>query len=175
MFWCVCVRLCVEASSLLRGRGAGGANPTMIGMCELCGAIAARTAGDPGPVVLRRLSNAEYTASLRDLTGVATLDPGKEFPVDGAAGEGFTNVGQALVMSPEMVDKYLDAATIRAFHSASAVAQHKCKNKDKGNRRSSSPAPWTAPRTVLFTYHNTSLTRPRRRSPLPPRHQTPPY
>jgi hypothetical protein len=50
-------------------------------------AIAARTAGDPGPVVLRRLSNAEYKASLRDLTGVATLDPGKEFPVDGAAGD----------------------------------------------------------------------------------------
>ena len=80
-------------------------------------AIAARTAGDPGPVVLRRLSNAEYTASLRDLTGVATLDPGKEFPVDGAAGEGFTNVGQALVMSPEMVDKYLDAAKEIAAHA----------------------------------------------------------
>ena len=32
------------------------------------------------PVVLRRLSNAEYTASVRDLTGVATLDPGKEGP-----------------------------------------------------------------------------------------------
>jgi len=80
-------------------------------------AIAARTAGDPGPVVLRRLSNAEYTASLRDLTGVATLDPGREFPVDGAAGEGFTNVGQALVMSPEMVDKYLDAAKDVAAHA----------------------------------------------------------
>ena len=80
-------------------------------------AIAARTAGDPGPVVLRRLSNAEYTASLRDLTGVPTLDPGKEFPVDGAAGEGFTNVGQALVMSPEMVDKYLDAAKEIAAHA----------------------------------------------------------
>jgi len=80
-------------------------------------AIASRTAGDPGPVVLRRLSNAEYTASLRDLTGVAVLDPGKEFPVDGAAGEGFTNVGQALVMSPEMVGKYLDAAKDVAAHA----------------------------------------------------------
>lgn len=80
-------------------------------------AIAAQTAGDPGPVVLRRLSNAEYTASVRDLTGVATLDPGKEFPVDGAAGEGFTNVGQALVMSPEMIDKYLDAAKEIAAHA----------------------------------------------------------
>ncbi len=47
-------------------------------------------AGDPGKVVLRRLSNAEYTFTLRDLTGVGSLDPAKEFPVDGAAGEGFT-------------------------------------------------------------------------------------
>lgn len=32
-------------------------------------------AGDPGPVVLRRLSNAEYDYTLRDLTGIASLDP----------------------------------------------------------------------------------------------------
>ena len=47
-------------------------------------------AGDPGPVVLRRLNNAEYTYTLRDLTGVASLDPAKEFPADSAAGEGFS-------------------------------------------------------------------------------------
>jgi hypothetical protein len=52
-------------------------------------------AGDPGPVVLRRLSNAQYTYTLRDLTGVP-LDPAREFPADGAAGEGFTNAGNAL-------------------------------------------------------------------------------
>ena len=57
-------------------------------------------AGDPGPVVLRRLSNAQYTYTLRDLTGIDSLDPAREFPVDGAAGEGFTNTGNALVMSP---------------------------------------------------------------------------
>ncbi|HYI97012.1 MAG TPA: DUF1587 domain-containing protein, partial [Bryobacteraceae bacterium] len=39
-------------------------------------------AGDPGPVVLRRLNNAEYTFTIRDLTGVASLDPAKEFPAD---------------------------------------------------------------------------------------------
>src|SRR5262249_17259408 len=32
--------------------------------------IALARAGDPGPVVLRRLSNAEYTYTIRDLTGV---------------------------------------------------------------------------------------------------------
>jgi hypothetical protein len=67
-------------------------------------------AGDPGRVVLRRLSNAEYTYTLRDLTGVKSLDVAREFPVDGAAGEGFTNAGSALVMSPSLMVKYLDAA-----------------------------------------------------------------
>ncbi|RIK84587.1 MAG: hypothetical protein DCC68_01120 [Planctomycetota bacterium] len=74
-------------------------------------------AGDPGRVVLRRLSNVEYTYTLRDLTGVATLDPAREFPVDGAAGEGFTNTGNALVMSPALLTKYLDAGKQVAEHA----------------------------------------------------------
>jgi hypothetical protein len=71
---------------------------------------AKRLAGDPGPVVLRRLNNAEYTNSIQALTGLNSLHPAKEFPVDGAAGEGFTNAGNALAMSPALVTKYLDAA-----------------------------------------------------------------
>lgn len=74
-------------------------------------------AGDPGRVTLRRLSNAEYTYTLRDLTGVASLNPANEFPVDGAAGEGFTNTGDALVMSPALLTKYLDAAKGVAAHA----------------------------------------------------------
>jgi hypothetical protein len=74
-------------------------------------------AGDPGRVVLRRLSNAEYTYTLRDLTGLETLDPAREFPADGAAGEGFTNTGNALVMSPALVTRYLDAAKAVASHA----------------------------------------------------------
>ncbi|HLJ11351.1 MAG TPA: DUF1592 domain-containing protein [Planctomycetaceae bacterium] len=74
-------------------------------------------AGDPGRVVLRRLSNAEYTYTIRDLTGVASLEPAREFPVDGAAGEGFTNTGNALVMSPALITKYLDAAKEIAAHA----------------------------------------------------------
>ncbi len=73
-------------------------------------------AGDPGPVVLRRLSNAEYNCTVRDLTGV-DLQPARQFPVDGAAGEGFTNTGQALVMSPALLAKYLDAAKEVAGHA----------------------------------------------------------
>ncbi|MFM8890732.1 MAG: DUF1587 domain-containing protein, partial [Planctomycetia bacterium] len=74
-------------------------------------------AGDPGRVVLRRLNNAEYTHTIRDLTGVASLDPAREFPADGGAGEGFTNTGQALAMSPSLAVKYLDAAKSIATHA----------------------------------------------------------
>jgi hypothetical protein len=79
--------------------------------------IALAKAGDPGPVVLRRLSNAEYTYTIRDLTGVESLNPAREFPVDGAAGEGFMNVGNSLVMSPSLLTKYLDAGKDVASHA----------------------------------------------------------
>ncbi|AMV17155.1 hypothetical protein VT03_04640 [Planctomyces sp. SH-PL14] len=73
-------------------------------------------AGDPGPVVMRRLSNAEYTFTIHDLTGVP-LSPASEFPADSAAGEGFTNAGAATVMSPALLTKYLDAAKGIAEHA----------------------------------------------------------
>ncbi len=79
--------------------------------------LAAADAGDPGPVVLRRLDNAEYTYAVRDLTGIASLDPVREFPVDGAAGEGFANVGNALAMSPMLLRKFLDAGKAVAAHA----------------------------------------------------------
>ncbi len=74
------------------------------------------SAGDPGRVVMRRLNNVEYTNTVRDLTGVP-LSPASEFPVDGAAGEGFTNTGDSLVMSPALLTKYLDAAKEIASHA----------------------------------------------------------
>src|SRR6266496_64794 len=79
--------------------------------------VALARGGDPGPVVLRRLSNAEYTCTIRDLTGIESLDPAKEFPADSASGEGFMNVGNSLVMSPSLVTKYLDAAKGIAGHA----------------------------------------------------------
>jgi hypothetical protein len=67
-------------------------------------------AGDPGHVPLRRLSNAEYDCTIRDLCGV-DLRPAREFPADGAAGEGFTNAAEALSdISPALLTKYLNAA-----------------------------------------------------------------
>ena len=73
-------------------------------------------AGDPGPLLLRRLNNEEYNYTIRDLTGVDSLDPTSEFPVDGAAGEGFINTGAGQAMSPALVTKYLDAAKAVASH-----------------------------------------------------------
>ena len=76
---------------------------------------AGRNAGDPGPVLARRLSNAEYDYTIRDLTGV-DLRPTREFPVDPANEAGFDNSGESLVMSPALLKKYLDAARAVADH-----------------------------------------------------------
>ncbi len=89
----------------------------MAWISQMLDQVALASAGDPGPVVIRRLSNREYTYSLQDLTGITSLDPAREFPVDGAAGEGFTNAGAALVMSPSLLQKYLDAAKQVAQHA----------------------------------------------------------
>jgi hypothetical protein len=76
----------------------------------------ART-GDPGRTLLRRLSNAEYDATIRDLTGV-DLRPAREFPVDGAGGEGFTNAGESLgEISPALFSRYMAAAKEISNHA----------------------------------------------------------
>jgi hypothetical protein len=80
-------------------------------------AEAVAQAGDPGHVPLRRLSNTEYDCTIRDLTGV-DLRPTREFPADGAAGEGFTNAAEALTdISPALLTKYLHAARDVAAHA----------------------------------------------------------
>ena len=72
-------------------------------------AEARKNAGDPGIVLARRLSNAEYNYTIRDLTGV-DLQPAREFPVDPANPEGFDNTGESLTMSSALLKKYLQAA-----------------------------------------------------------------
>lgn len=76
---------------------------------------AEKHAGDPGPVLARRLSNAEYDYTIRDLTGV-DLRPTREFPVDPANQAGFDNSGESLTMSPALLKKYLQAARSVADH-----------------------------------------------------------
>jgi len=79
-------------------------------------AEALANAGDPGRVVLRRLNNVEFDNTVRDLIGV-DLHPSRQFPVDGAAGEGFVNTGDSLAMSPALFQKYMDAARKVAAHA----------------------------------------------------------
>jgi mono/diheme cytochrome c family protein len=76
---------------------------------------ARKNAGDPGPVMARRLNNAEYDYTIRDLTGV-DLRPAREFPVDPANQAGFDNSGESLAMSPGLLKKYMDAAHSVAEH-----------------------------------------------------------
>jgi len=74
-------------------------------------AEAAARAGDPGPVTLRRLSNTEYDNAIRDLTGVDMRPTqAREFPVDSVGGEGFANVGEAMPVSPELIQRYHQTA-----------------------------------------------------------------
>lgn len=73
-------------------------------------------AGDPGPVTLRRLTNAEYDYTIRDLTGIS-YHLSKDFLPDGGGGEGFSNIGDVLFTSPQQLDKYLTAARNLADHA----------------------------------------------------------
>lgn len=72
---------------------------------------AAARAGDPGPVTLRRLSNTEYDNAIRDLTAVDMRPTrAREFPTDSVGGEGFANVGEAMPVTPGLVERYHQAA-----------------------------------------------------------------
>lgn len=85
-------------------------------MEKLLFAEAAKLAGDPGVVPPRRLTNAEYDNTVRDITG-ADIRAAAAFPVDPASGEGFNNTGEALTMSPSLFKKYYSAAESVADHA----------------------------------------------------------
>jgi hypothetical protein len=60
-------------------------------------------------VMSRRLNRTEYNNTMRDLVGV-DIHPADGFPSDGSGGEGFDNNGDALFVSPLLMEKYLAAA-----------------------------------------------------------------
>ena len=66
-------------------------------------------------VLARRLNNAEFNNTIRDLTGV-DIQPAREFPVDPAIEAGFDNSGESLMMSPALVKKHLKASRLVAEH-----------------------------------------------------------
>ena len=63
---------------------------------------------DAGHVTARRLNRAEYDNTIRDLLGI-DIRPADNFPADTAA-YGFDNNGDALILSPALLENYVDAA-----------------------------------------------------------------
>lgn len=61
-----------------------------------------------GHVAARRLNREEYNNTIHDLLGV-DIQPADNFPADTAA-FGFDNNSDALSLSPELLEKYMDAA-----------------------------------------------------------------
>lgn len=63
---------------------------------------------DPGHLTAHRLNRAEYNNTVRDLLAVR-FKPAADFPADDS-GYGFDNIGDALSVSPVLMEKYLNAA-----------------------------------------------------------------
>ncbi len=68
----------------------------------------ATAAPDPGHLTAHRLNRTEYNNTIRDLVGVH-FEPAADFPADDS-GFGFDNIGDALSVSPILMEKYLAAA-----------------------------------------------------------------
>lgn len=83
---------------------------------EALNAYITRHAGDPGAVVLRRLTNAEFDYTIEDLTGL-DLKLARRFVGDAVGGEGFTNVGGAQFIQDSTLEQYLEAAKTVADHA----------------------------------------------------------
>ena len=63
---------------------------------------------NPGRVTVRRLNRDEYNNTIRDLLAI-DFKPADDFPPDEVS-FGFDNIGDALTISPVLMEKYLDAA-----------------------------------------------------------------
>ncbi len=66
------------------------------------------TKPDPGHLTAHRLNRVEYNNTIRDLLAVK-FKPAADFPADDS-GYGFDNIGDALSVSPVLMEKYLAAA-----------------------------------------------------------------
>ncbi|NRA38391.1 MAG: DUF1595 domain-containing protein, partial [Planctomycetes bacterium] len=65
---------------------------------------------DPGLVTMSRLTSSSYDRALKNISGHDLVVGKKILPNDGAAGEGFTNVGSAQGLPPSQLESYLEAA-----------------------------------------------------------------
>ena len=78
--------------------------------------VAKQHAEDPGQVIMRRLTRAEYAYTLQDLTGF-DLKLEHDFLSDAVGGEGFTNVGLVQFVQDSTLERYLEAAKKVAAHA----------------------------------------------------------
>jgi len=76
--------------------------------------------GDPGHVVIRRLTSAEYGYAIRDLTGI-DIEVERGFVNDAAGGAGFTNTGIVQFTQDSTLERYLEAARHVADHAVAGT------------------------------------------------------
>jgi hypothetical protein len=79
-------------------------------------AAARKHEGDPGHVVIRRLTSAEYGYAIRDLTGIE-IEVERGFVSDAVGGAGFTNTGIVQFTQDSTLERYLEAARHVADHA----------------------------------------------------------
>jgi hypothetical protein len=93
------------------GQNGGGGSPGQVCVGDLCtGGNSGTNPGEPatpGIAAMRRLNNAEYANTVRDLFGSAGTTV--TFPVEGRT-DGFDTLSTALAVSQVHIEAYLDAA-----------------------------------------------------------------
>ena len=95
-------------------------------------------APDPGPMIVHRLNNREYANTIRELLYLPPgYNPTVDFPAD-ERGDGFDNNSDTLVISPVLIEHYLDAAQ-------KSVALAFAPRKDVKDTNLAAPNPLNAP------------------------------
>jgi len=95
-------------------------------------------APDPGPMIVHRLNNREYANTIRELLYLPhDYNPTADFPAD-ERGDGFDNNSDTLVVSPVLIEHYLDAAQ-------KSVALAFAPKKDAKDSNLAAPNPLNAP------------------------------
>lgn len=65
---------------------------------------------DPGPVIVHRLNNREYANTIREVLYLpAEYNAAADFPAD-ERGDGFDNNSDTLIISPTLIERYLESA-----------------------------------------------------------------
>jgi len=82
--------------------------------------VAKKHEGDPGHVVIRRLTSAEYGYTIRDLTGI-NMEVERGFVSDAAGGAGFTNTGIVQFTQDSTLERYIEAARHVADHAVAGT------------------------------------------------------